>query len=199
MTDSLPIKNYRTSFYQTANTAVYAYLGTRGLTESDAVVDIQSDKLHVIINTPNCQPFEETVELFSSVVPSESSYHFTPSKLEITLKKADDVSWSAINKTNEGHFIVTSAPVEAAKPVNPYSSKKDWTKFEVPEEKEEKTDVKKMTGNESLEYFFQKMYNDADEDTKKAMIKSLQTSGGKVLSTNWKEMKDKNYEKDPIQ
>ena len=36
----------------------------------------------------------------------------------------------------------------------------------------------------------------ADEDTRRAMIKSYQTSGGTVLSTNWKEVKEKDYEKD---
>lgn len=35
---------------------------------------------------------------------------------------------------------------------------------------------------------------DADPETKMAMKKSFQTSGGTVLSTNWKEVATKNYE-----
>lgn len=35
-----------------------------------------------------------------------------------------------------------------------------------------------------------------DEETKRAMMKSYQTSGGTVLSTNWKEVATKDYEKE---
>lgn len=38
------------------------------------------------------------------------------------------------------------------------------------------------------------MCRKADENTRKAMIKSFQTSGGTVLSTNWNEVKEKDYE-----
>lgn len=34
------------------------------------------------------------------------------------------------------------------------------------------------------------------KDTRRAMIKSYQTSGGTVLSTNWKEVREKEYEKE---
>lgn len=38
------------------------------------------------------------------------------------------------------------------------------------------------------------MYDKADEDTRRAMIKSYQTSGGTVLSMDWKEVAKKDYE-----
>ena len=36
------------------------------------------------------------------------------------------------------------------------------------------------------------------QDTRRAMNKSMQTSGGTCLSTNWGEVKDKDYEKEQV-
>ena len=41
---------------------------------------------------------------------------------------------------------------------------------------------------------FKQIYDRGDEKTKIAMKKSFQTSGGTVLSTNWDEVKEKDYE-----
>lgn len=44
-------------------------------------------------------------------------------------------------------------------------------------------------GDATVNEFFQKIFADADEDTKRAMMKSYQESGGTTLSTNWDEVK----------
>jgi suppressor of G2 allele of SKP1 len=36
--------------------------------------------------------------------------------------------------------------------------------------------------------FFKRLYKDADEDTRRAMMKSYMESGGTTLSTNWSEV-----------
>ena len=41
---------------------------------------------------------------------------------------------------------------------------------------------------------FKEIYGNANEETRRAMMKSFQTSGGTVLSTNWDEVKEKDYE-----
>jgi suppressor of G2 allele of SKP1 len=57
-------------------------------------------------------------------------------------------------------------------------------------EKEKTTDQDPNVGGDAtLNGFFQKIFGDSDEDTKRAMMKSYQESGGTTLSTNWDEVK----------
>ena len=59
---------------------------------------------------------------------------------------------------------------------------------------EEKEEYK--NGGQPVDFFFKQLYQDANEDVRRAMMKSYQTSGGTCLSTNWAEVKDRDYEKD---
>ena len=52
-------------------------------------------------------------------------------------------------------------------------------------------------GDSTVNEFFQKLFSDADEDTKRAMMKSYQESGGTTLSTNWDEVKKSRVEVKP--
>jgi len=42
--------------------------------------------------------------------------------------------------------------------------------------------------------FFQEIFRNADPEKRKAMMKSFQTSGGTVLSTDWGDVSKKDYE-----
>ena len=66
-------------------------------------------------------------------------------------------------------------------------SKKDWNKIERDIEKEEENE------KGDVDKFFQKIYANATEEQKRAMMKSFQTSGGTVLSTNWDDVKTADY------
>lgn len=80
------------------------------------------------------------------------------------------------------------------KPSYPTSSKKakDWSAIDKQIEKDMQKE--KPEGDEALNGLFKQIYEKADPETRRAMIKSYQTSGGTVLSTNWGEVKDKDYE-----
>ncbi|KAI0110529.1 SGS-domain-containing protein [Hypoxylon sp. NC0597] len=90
----------------------------------------------------------------------------------------------------------TASKADAAKPAGnaqayPTSSKKgivNWDKIDDGDDDEKEGDVNT---------FFQKLYKDADDDTRRAMMKSYIESNGTSLSTNWAEAKDKTYKTQP--
>jgi suppressor of G2 allele of SKP1 len=66
---------------------------------------------------------------------------------------------------------------------------KDWSKIEKELLADEEDESK-----QSVDDFFKKIYSNATDEQKRAMMKSFQTSNGTVLSTNWDEVKDKQYD-----
>jgi len=76
----------------------------------------------------------------------------------------------------------------------PYASHRDWNAIEANLKAEEEKE--KPEGDEALNKLFQQIYANANEDTRRAMVKSMQTSGGTCLSTNWEEVERTDYEKE---
>jgi suppressor of G2 allele of SKP1 len=95
------------------------------------------------------------------------------------------------NDTTTNKETVRSAATKLPKP---YASHRDWDTIERDVEREMANET--PVGDEAMNQLFQQIYANADADTKRAMIKSYQTSGGTVLSTNWKEVAQKDYEQE---
>jgi len=69
---------------------------------------------------------------------------------------------------------------------------KNWDKVTtdiLSQEKDKTTNEDPNAGGDAaLNGFFQQLYSGADEDSKRAMMKSFVESGGTTLSTNWDEV-----------
>ncbi|RYO73767.1 hypothetical protein DL766_004875 [Monosporascus sp. MC13-8B] len=82
------------------------------------------------------------------------------------------------------------AAATSSGPAYPTSSKKgpkNWDKID------DEDDAEK-DGDGDVNSFFQTIYKNADDDTRRAMMKSYIESNGTSLSTSWAEAKDKKYE-----
>ena len=119
-------------------------------------------------------------------------------KIEIKLKKAiENFNWITLESPTgqiTGAGVPMAIPTNTKVPDYPSSSKnkKNWDNIDTVCEKELK--VEKPEGDSALNDLFKQIYGRADEATRRAMIKSYQTSGGTVLSTNWDEVHNKDYE-----
>ncbi|KAJ7487577.1 SGS domain-containing protein [Mycena galericulata] len=121
-------------------------------------------------------------------------------KVEIRLKKTAAGRWGGLIGDSPDPLANSSAP-SASITTTSVKPKKNWdgiTTDILTSEKEKTTEEDPNVGGDStLNSFFQKIFGDADEDTKRAMMKSYQESGGTTLSTNWEEVKKGKVEVKP--
>jgi len=73
-------------------------------------------------------------------------------------------------------------------------ARKDWDKvtttiLESEKTKESSSQDPNVGGDSTVNEFFQNLFSSADDDTRRAMMKSFQESGGTTLSTNWDDVK----------
>ncbi|KAJ7783759.1 SGS domain-containing protein [Mycena maculata] len=112
-------------------------------------------------------------------------------KVEIRLKKTVPGRWGGL--IGDSPDPLANSAASSSVTTTSVKPKKNWegiTTEILTSEKEKTTEEDPNVGGDStLNSFFQKIFGDADEDTKRAMMKSYQESGGTTLSTNWDEVK----------
>ena len=101
------------------------------------------------------------------------------------------------NQSNKTATTTTTTTTAASHgPAYPTSSKKgpkDWDKIDDDDEGADDDDDDDGEKGD-VNAFFRKLYKDADDDTRRAMMKSYVESNGTSLSTSWAEAKEKTYE-----
>ncbi|KAF5355675.1 hypothetical protein D9756_003745 [Leucocoprinus leucothites] len=143
----------------------------------------------------NLQPLKGQID------PEKSSFFIGKVKVEISLVKLVMGRWGGLIGDAPDPLASSSYQPTAQPSTSRPKQTKNWEGISdeiLKSEKEKTTDQDPNVGGDStLNGFFQKIYADADEDTRRAMMKSFSESGGTTLSTNWDEVRKKQVDVKP--
>lgn len=156
------------------------------------VAENQKD-VKVVINIPEQSDYSLVLVLKEPVL-RESSVQVNLQNITVLFSKKDQSrNWLMLEEAGRKKEEPSSRPeVVAGNTFYPSNShvKRDWNKIDKELEKE----LQKNPEEDAMNKLFKQIYANGNEETKRAMVKSFQTSGGTVLSTNWNEVEKKDYE-----
>ncbi|KAN0061944.1 Cochaperone protein [Thecaphora frezii] len=200
----------RFDFYQT-DTSVTVSVFVKGASEQDVSVDIGDRSLSVKVKLPAAGSETALVidPLYSAVNKVASSYKLFSTKIDIVLNKAHPgVQWKKL-EADSSNINAATTPAYTAVATNVVASSSapsSSTSAASAQPRRSKWDTLQLDDDDATEgadaeadinKFFQKLYADADEDTKRAMLKSYQESGGTTLSTDWSKVGQSKVETRP--
>ena len=88
-------------FYQTPS-QVIASLFLKKIDKARAIVDFNSQStVSLDLHTSNNTRYEAEIPLFGQILPAESTYKIMGTKLELTLAKANGVSWATLRSDEQ--------------------------------------------------------------------------------------------------
>ncbi|KAK7693675.1 hypothetical protein QCA50_003245 [Cerrena zonata] len=90
----------RMDHYQTP-AQVHVSVFAKQTDKERSVVTIEADQIHLDLYFQGTKRFRRSIDLFGPVDPTESSFKYFGTKVELTLKKADTRSWALLEKTDQ--------------------------------------------------------------------------------------------------
>ncbi|VEU19928.1 DEKNAAC100739 [Brettanomyces naardenensis] len=165
----------------------------KNIVKDSVQADFQKNSLFVSFEDSKGGKYTYAIDkLYSDILTESSSYRVFASKLEISLAKSKPTKWQSLELDSTKTTTTLEIPKSDDEAVKSYPSssgkKIDWSKFDVDDNDSNAEDE----GDDAALSFFQKLYSNADPDTKRAMMKSYVESNGTSLSTDWSEVsKDK--------
>jgi suppressor of G2 allele of SKP1 len=203
-----PADKIKHDWYQNNENVVFTLMA-KGVPADKANIEIDKDSLNISFPIQGAtSDFSYTLDPFyAEVDPTQSKSRITPTKIEITLRKATPaMKWHSLESdrkvesssenttTIPSHVLQGKTTTESA-PAYPTSSKsgaKNWDKVA----KEDLGEEDEQEGDETTR-FFKQLYKGAGSDQQRAMMKSYQESGGTVLSTDWSNVGSKYVKPEP--
>ncbi|SCM21625.1 calcyclin binding protein, putative [Plasmodium berghei] len=164
------------------NNFVFFTIYQKNVQKDNFLYYIKSDHIFLIIKISETEIYPLEKIFFSKIIPSKTAITITPMKIELSLEKnIKELKWDMLEKKTNADITEKDQNI-----LNPFTGKsiQEWTKFA--------QSIGEDENNQSIDHFFRKIYKDGDDDLKRAM----QTSNGTVLSTNWKDVQNKNYEQE---
>ncbi|KAH7550215.1 hypothetical protein ACOSP7_024571 [Xanthoceras sorbifolium] len=187
---------YRHEYYQKPEEVVVTIFA-KGIPAKSVTIDFGEQILSVTIDVPGEDAYHFQPRLFGKIIPGKCRYEVLSTKVEIRLAKAEAINWTSLEYDNEITVLKVNVPsVSSQRPSYPSSKQtRDWDKLAAQVKMEEKEE--KLDGDAGVNKLFRDIYLNADEDTRRAMMKSFVESNGTVLSTDWKDVGSKKVEGSP--
>jgi len=186
-----PAPKIKHAFYQSDSTLTIQ-IPIKGLKKDQVQVETTDTTLNVNTKIPaSGTDYSLTIDLAYPIDSSRTSFNVTGSNIEIKLFKREAVQWPTLDaqsvKNKAQPPVAMNRPVVEKAPSYPSSSlkAKNWDKLEAEIKKDEKENKEEVGDANAI---FQQLYRDSDEDTRRAMNKSMAESGGTCLNMNWEEV-----------
>lgn len=169
----------------------------KSMKKEDVEVTCDRQWIEVKLTTPEGKKWEKKWHLWGIIKYKKLKLSVSRVKVEITVPKKTKGDWESIE--DDEHKDQEANPARRQNLQTDYTQQKDkktveyWRKLDAEMDAEEKE--LKPGGSDGMDQLFKQIFRDATPETRRAMMKSYQTSGGTVLSTNWDEVGKTDYEK----